>query len=127
MARVELRKLKDLAGQALEKQKYAKAAEIYAQIAEAEPAEPDWRQRTGEALRKAGDLRGAIVQLMAAAEGYAKGGFLLKAIAVCKVVLSIDPQHVATQAMLANFYAQREGSRGAGRGSPPRSTPGAPR
>src|SRR5262249_38302413 len=40
---------------------------------------------------------------------YAKAGFLLKAIAVCKVVLQLDPKHTATQTMLASLYAQRDG------------------
>jgi len=118
MSTVDLRELKKQAARLLEKRKYAKAAELCLQIAEAEPEideaephEPDWRQRAGEALRREGGVSAAIVELMAAAEGYAKGGFLLKAIAVCKVVLQVDPMHVATQAMLANFYALREGGR----------------
>ncbi len=109
MAKVDLRKLKDQATKAVEKKQYVKAAELYLEIAEAEAGDPDWRQRAGEAFRKVPDPARAIRELERAAEGYAKGGFLLKAIAVCKVVLQIDPKHTATQAMLADLYARREG------------------
>jgi len=109
MAKVDLRKLKDQAVKAVEKKQYAKAAELYLEIARAEPADPDWHQRAGEAFRKVPDAAHAVRELELASEGYAKGGFLLKAIAVCKVVLSIDAKHTATQAMLAELYAKREG------------------
>jgi CRP-like cAMP-binding protein len=109
MAKVDLRKLKDQATKAVEKKQYAKAAELYVEISGAEAHDPDWHQRAGEAFRKVPDPGKAIHQFERAAEGYAKGGFLLKAIAVCKVVLQIDPKHTTTQAMLAELYAKREG------------------
>jgi CRP-like cAMP-binding protein len=107
-AKVDLRKLKDQATKAVEKKQYAKAAELYVEISKAEAGDPDWHQRAGEAFRKVPDPAQAIRELERAAEGYAKGGFLLKAIAVCKVVLQIDARHTATQAMLADLYAKRE-------------------
>jgi len=108
-AKVDLRKLKDAATKAVEKKQYAKAAELYVEIGKAEAGDPDWHQRAGEAFRKVPDPAQAIRELELASEGYAKGGFLLKAIAVCKVVLQIDPKHTTTQAMLADLYAKREG------------------
>lgn len=110
MAKVDLRKVKDQATQAVEKKQYAKAAELYLQIAAAEPNEPDWHQRAGEALRKVPNAAQAVAELSIGAEGYARGGFLLKAIAVCKVILQLDARHTTTQAMLADLYAKREGS-----------------
>ena len=109
MAKVDLRKLKDQATKAVEKKQYGKAAELYVEIGRAEPGDPDWHQRAGEAFRKVPDAAQAVREMELAAEGYAQGGFLLKAIAVCKVVLSIDARHTATQAMLADLYAKREG------------------
>lgn len=109
MAKVDLRQLKDQATQAIEKKQYARAAELYQQIARHEPNEPDWHQRAGEALRKVPDAAAAVVELARGAEGYARGGFLLKAIAVCKLILQLDPRHTATQAMLSDLYAKREG------------------
>ena len=103
----DLRKLKDAAALATEKRQYAKAAELYMEIAQAE-GEPDWRQRAGEALRKANRNEAAIEQLAMAVDGYARTGFLLKAVAVCKVILQVDPRHTATQTELARLYAVRD-------------------
>jgi CRP-like cAMP-binding protein len=108
VSKVDPRKLKDQAAKAVEKRNYDKAAELYLQIAQLEPDDADWRQRAGEALRKTDDHAAAAAQFVLAAEGYAKAGFLLKAIAVCKVVLQIDPRHDATQHMLTSLYAQRD-------------------
>ena len=105
----DLRALKDKAAKAIEKRNYAKGAELYLEIAQHED-DPDWRQRAGEALRKANKNLEAAEQFTMAAEGYARDGFLLKAIAVCKVVLQLDPRHTAIQSRLAELYAQRDGS-----------------
>jgi CRP-like cAMP-binding protein len=42
-----------------------------------------------------------------AAKLHAQGGFLLKAIAVCKLILGLDPAHQETQAMLARLYSDK--------------------
>ena len=55
MAKLNLRKLKDQATKAVEKKQYGKAAELYLEIAQAEPGDPDWHQRAGEAFRKVPD------------------------------------------------------------------------
>src|SRR5437763_2627307 len=73
-AKVDPRKLKDQATKAVEKKQYAKAAELYLQIADLEAHDPDWHQRAGEAFRKVPDPAQAIRELERAAEGYAKGG-----------------------------------------------------
>ncbi len=109
MAKVDLRKLKDAATEAFSKQKWGKAVELYQQITKVEPNDPDWFQREGECWRKLGDAAMATTAFGRAAEGYAKNGFLLKAIAVCKNILQMDPKHTLTQAMLAELYAKRDG------------------
>jgi CRP-like cAMP-binding protein len=105
---VDLRKLKAEAAQLSENRSYARAAELYMQIAAAEPQNSDWLHRAGEALKKDGQNGEAAALLRLAAEGYARNGYLLKAIAVCKMVLQIDPGHTAIQKMLAEYYAQRD-------------------
>jgi CRP-like cAMP-binding protein len=104
---VDLRDLKDKATRAFEKRSWVKAAELYVEIAQHED-DPDWRHRAGEAYRKAGKHAEAAEQLVTAADGYAHGGFLFKAIAMCKVVLQVDPKHTATQKKLVELYALRE-------------------
>jgi CRP-like cAMP-binding protein len=105
----DLRQIKDKAAKAVEKRNFGKAAELYVEIAQYED-DPDWRQRAGDAFRRANKPAEAAEQLIEAAEGYARGGFLLKAIAVCKVVLQLDPRHTATQQRLAELYAMKDGS-----------------
>ena len=103
----DLRKLKDLATRAVEKRDFVRAAALYLEVAAKEP-EPDWNQRAGDAYRRAGETPLAVAQLGLAAAGYAKNGFLLKAIAVGKTLLQLDPGHTETQRMLVDLYAKRD-------------------
>jgi cAMP-dependent protein kinase regulator len=109
VANFDLQTLKERARRAVEKQSWAKAAELYLEIAPHDD-DPSWRQRAGEALRKSGRVPQATQQLALAAQGYARKGMLLQAIAVCKTVLQLDPSHTATQKMLTELYAQRDRS-----------------
>ena len=102
------RKLKDEASEAAARGKHKKAAELYMELARADPGDPLWPHRAGEALRRAGARAESIAHLVLAAEGYAKHGFLLKAISVAKMILEIDPGHQDTQTMLATLYAKRD-------------------
>src|SRR5207245_5083114 len=54
--------------------------------------------------RKLGRNDRAIARFAAEADLYARQGFLLKAIAICKLVLEIEPRHTATQRHLAQLY-----------------------
>jgi CRP-like cAMP-binding protein len=102
----DLRKLKDEAARLSDKGKHAKAAELYARVADREPEDPQWSQRAGEAWKRAGNQNEALHHFVAAAEAYARHGFLLKAIAMAKLVLSIDPKHTRTHQMVASLYSK---------------------
>src|SRR5205814_9398755 len=67
------------------------------------------RLRCGDAWAKAGKKDKAIIAYSSAAEGFAKDGFLPRAIAASKLVLEIDPAHKGVQKMLAELYAQKSG------------------
>jgi CRP-like cAMP-binding protein len=54
----------------------------------------------------------AVAAWTRAADRFAASGFLLKAIAVCKLILEVDPDHQDTQTKLAGLYSAR--------GAPPR-------
>lgn len=123
MAKIDLRKLKDSATELFANQKWGKAAELYAQISTLEPNEPDWFGRQGECWRKLGDGKQAVEAFSRAAEGYARNGFLLKAIAVCKTILQVDPRHTITQAMLAELYAKRDAGKAPIAAPPPPAPP----
>ncbi len=59
--------------------------------------------------RRLGKDTEAIASYHAVAENYAQEGLLLKAIAVCKLILEIDEHHTETQAILADLYAKKGG------------------
>ncbi|HEY0096573.1 MAG TPA: cyclic nucleotide-binding domain-containing protein, partial [Archangium sp.] len=69
---------------------------------------------------KAGNNARAIVAYQAAAEGFAREGFLPRAIAASKLILELDASHQGVQQMLANLYARRGGGGGTARAVTPR-------
>jgi CRP-like cAMP-binding protein len=83
------------------------AANIFAGLCEAEPNNLTFRQRLAEAQRKADQPEEAVATYQSVAASYAREGQLLKAIAINKVILEIDPAHQATQTALAKLYAQK--------------------
>jgi CRP-like cAMP-binding protein len=118
MARSDPRKLKDDAQDAVTKGKWKRALEAYEQLAQVEDREGAWPQKAGEMNRKLGRGADAVLALGRAADLYSQQGFLLKAIACCKLILEIDPDHTATQGRLASLHAER----GVGPASPQRPT-----
>jgi len=99
----DLRKLKREAAEAAEKGNWRKAATCYANLEKDEPNEPGWALKLGETLRRLGNDREAVKALGRAVEAYARSGLQLKAIAVCKVILGIDPKHTSTLERLASL------------------------
>jgi len=103
----DLRKLKNEAIEAVGKGNWRKAATCYANLEKDEPRDPSWPLKLGESLRKLGNDAEAVKALGRAARGYATGDLLVKAIAVCKIILGIDPAHTQTQDMLAALHASQ--------------------
>jgi CRP-like cAMP-binding protein len=101
----DLRKLKDEALESAGKGNWRKAAGCYANLEKDEPAEPGWALKLGETLRKMGKDSEAIKALGRAVNAYAKNGLTLKAIAVCKIILAIDPTHAHAHELLDAFFA----------------------
>jgi cAMP-dependent protein kinase regulator len=108
----DLRKQKDQALAAIEKCNWRKAASCYANLEKDDPDEPVWALKLGECLRKVGDTAQALEVLVRAVEAYSRLGLLVKAIAVCKMILGIDPAHTRSQEMLASFHAVHSKSMG---------------
>lgn len=112
---MEARELKDKASQLFTKGRFAKAAETYEEFCILDRKDHQARLRCGDAWSKAGKKDKAIQAYSMAAEGYARDGFLPRAIAASKLVLEIDPAHKGVQKMLAELYAQKSGgARGSG-------------
>ena len=101
------RKLKEKATEAFQKGKFVKAAEAYAEYCEADPKDLQARLRMGDAWSKGGKKEKAIEAYTWAAEGFAKDGFLPRAIAASKLILELDPSHQGVQKMLAGLYARK--------------------
>src|SRR5258705_10052176 len=119
---MDARKLKDKASEAFAKGKFSKAAEAYADYCAADPKDLQARLRMGDAWSKAGQKEKAIGAYQFAAEGFAKEGFLPRAIAASKLILELDPAHKGVQKMLAELYARKTGP-GAGPARPKSATP----
>lgn len=75
----------------------------YLRLEELEPAEPDWAKRVADCGRRLGRRELELAALQRAAEGYARVGFTVKAIALCKVILGLEPTHQTTQRRLAEL------------------------
>jgi CRP-like cAMP-binding protein len=111
----DLRKLRDKATEAFAKGKFAKAAEIYGDYCQKDPKDLQARLRMGDAHAKAGNKEHAITAYKAAAEGFARDGFLPRAIAASKLILELDPSHKGVQQTLAELYARKTVPGGADR------------
>ncbi len=107
MARKDVSKLRDDAAKAVERGKLDRAIELYAELEEAEPKSPTWPKRIGETYRRSGDNVRAVSAFERSAEKYVIEGFLVQAIAVCKLILQIDPKHSTAQRRLAELLPAR--------------------
>jgi CRP-like cAMP-binding protein len=104
---MEMRKLRDKATEAFAKGRFSKAAEFYEEYCKAEPKDYQARLRMGDAWAKAGQKDRAISAYQLAATGFAREGFLPRAIAASKLILELDPKHKGVQQMLADLYARK--------------------
>lgn len=104
------RELKDKATELFSRGKFAKSAETYEQYCKADPKDLQARLRMGDAWSKSGKKDRAIIAYQQAAEGFARDGFLPRAIAASKLVLELDPAHKGIAQMLADLYARKSGA-----------------
>lgn len=90
MAR-DARQLRSEASEAAASGKYKRALSAYLELEQLEPRDAQWSKRAAETYRRLGKEREAIAAYTRAADRYAQGGFLVQAIAVCKLIVQIDP------------------------------------
>jgi CRP-like cAMP-binding protein len=103
----KLRKIKDRASKAFGEGKLKDALKLYQQAVDEDPTELACRIKIGDIHRRLGSKSQAVSAYEPVARFYAEDGMLLKAIAVCKLILSVDAAHTSTQEMLANLYSAR--------------------
>ncbi|MGE0868397.1 MAG: cyclic nucleotide-binding domain-containing protein [Kofleriaceae bacterium] len=89
----DTRALREEAAAATAAGKFKRALAAYLELERLEPRDPQWSKRAGETYRRLNNNRMAIEAYSRSAERYAQGGFLVQAIAVCKLILQIDPHH----------------------------------
>ncbi|MGF1510376.1 MAG: cyclic nucleotide-binding domain-containing protein [Myxococcota bacterium] len=103
----DLRRQKDRASAAYAEKRYRDALSLFQGIVAQDPSDLVSRMKVGDIHRRLEQTAAAVDTYAEVARRYAQEGFLLKAIAVCKVLLAVDPRHTETQSMLAELYAQR--------------------
>lgn len=119
-----IRKAKDHGMELLAKGKLKPALEQFQQVIAKAPTELVARQKVAEILVKLGRGKEAVPHYEALSDAYARGGQFFKAIALCKVILQLDPAHSSTQDNLTKLYsATRQPTRGL---PPPRDGAPAP-
>lgn len=97
------RSLREEAAAAVAAGKHKRALAAYLELERIEPNDAQWAKRAGETYRRLGNNTNAIEAFERSAERYAQNGFLVQAIAVCKVILQIDPNHADTLRRLAEM------------------------
>lgn len=107
MAKRDPRKLKEQAQNALDKGKYKKALPLYLTLEEMEPHDGQWPRRAADMYRRLGRTQEAIDTFDRAATKYMDAGFLVKSIAICKMILQLDPTHSAVRERLSALNAKR--------------------
>ena len=127
----------DRAVAALQRGTLDEASREFAQAIYLSPRDVVLRQRLGDLLARMGRTQAAVRQFQHVAGHYAAEGQLLKAIAICRVILEMDPTHLETQSTLAELYSLQHETlpvvprlppsmSGAARGKPKHEEPSAP-
>ncbi|HEX7124565.1 MAG TPA: tetratricopeptide repeat protein [Thermodesulfobacteriota bacterium] len=94
----------DSAQRYVQKGQLDKAIKDYQQALQIDSGDIQTRLRLGDVFAKKGAVREAIEQYFRVAERHAADGFYLKAIAVHKQILKLDPAHIESSSRLADLY-----------------------
>jgi CRP-like cAMP-binding protein len=100
------RALREEAAAAVAAGKHKRALAAYLELERLEANDAQWAKRAGETYRRLGNNANAVEAFERSADRYAQNGFLVQAIAVCKVILQIDPNHADTLRRLAEMNEQ---------------------
>jgi tetratricopeptide (TPR) repeat protein len=90
----------------LQKGAFDKAVRELQKLVEDDPKDVRTILKIGDILAKKGDKDDAIKSYRRVAELYGEQGFFLKAVAVYKQILKLDPQHFEVTLKLAELYEQ---------------------
>lgn len=101
----DLRQLREEASTASAAGKHKRALECYLELEKSDSTDAQWPKRVAETYRKLGKTPDAVAAYERSAERYAQNGFLVQAIAVCKLILQLDPANQSTLRRLAEINA----------------------
>lgn len=87
--------LRDELSKSLRTGRLSDALALYELIEKRKPDDPRWPRRRADLLNRMGREDDAVVAYERAIDLYAAGGFIERAIATAKVMLSIDPTKMA--------------------------------
>jgi CRP-like cAMP-binding protein len=124
MTAARIEELRTQWDRAVERDRPADAVGALAELERLEADEPRWSQRLGEALRRLGKTHDAEEAFVRATERYVEKGFLPRAIAMAKLVASLNPAR-------ADLLARLEPKKAAAAppplpATPPLRSPGVP-
>lgn len=101
-----MRLAKDRAAELMQKGKLSAALEQYQRIVKAAPHDVASRQKVGDLYARLGKKAEAIAAYLDVVQRYGEGGQFFKAIAMCRVILSLDSTHQAASSQLAALYSK---------------------
>jgi len=90
----------------VQKGQHEKAIREYNKILDADPREERIRLKVAELYARVGKVSEAIDSYLYVANSYSKQGFYLKAVAVFKQILKVDPDYLDGTLRLAELYQQ---------------------
>ena len=105
----KIRKLKEDAARLIAKGRLDEACDCYEKVVKVDTRDLTARQKLAEIHGRLGKTDRAVHLYQSVAGSYAADGLLLKAIAVCKIILQLDPSHKETQTILADLSTRRRG------------------
>src|ERR1041385_587892 len=97
------RALREEAAAATAAGKYRTALPASPELERLEPRDAQWAKRAAEIYRRLGKDGDAIEAYARSVDRYTQNGFLVQAIAVCKLILQIDAEHASTLQRLAQI------------------------
>ncbi|HET9986918.1 MAG TPA: cyclic nucleotide-binding domain-containing protein [Kofleriaceae bacterium] len=103
MATRDPHQLREEAATAVARGKLDIALALYGELEQLEPTAAAWPKRVGETYRRIGDSANAVLAFERAVDKYARDGLLVQAIAVCKLILQLEPTHASTAERLAEL------------------------
>ncbi len=87
----QIARLRERFNRARSKGRWEAATRSLCELSCLEPCEPRWAHQLGDMLRRAGDTEGAVAAYEKATDLYAREGFVARAVAMAKTLLSLDP------------------------------------